>query len=50
MGQELRLQWTPNSGLKSEVVGKTINVYEVDETRALDRTVKMTTGICLVFG
>jgi hypothetical protein len=37
LGQELRLQWTPNSGPKSgEVNGTTICIYEADPTKALD--------------
>jgi hypothetical protein len=37
MGQELRLQWTPNDGPKSgEVVGTAIRIYETDPTKALD--------------
>lgn len=37
MGQELRLEWTPNNGPKSgEVTGETICIYEANEARALD--------------
>lgn len=37
MGQELKVKWTPNNGLKSgEVIGTTICIYEEDEKKALD--------------
>ena len=37
MGQELKLQWTPNTGSTSgEVIDGTIRIYEADETNALN--------------
>jgi len=37
MGQELKLEWTPNSGSKSgEVTGTTVRIYESDQNKALD--------------
>jgi hypothetical protein len=37
LGQELRLQWTPNDGSKSgEVIGSTIRIYETNKSEALD--------------
>ncbi len=37
MGQELRLEWTPNNGSRSgEVIGGTIKIYEADQEKALD--------------
>ena len=37
IGQELKLQWTPNNGPKSgEVTGGAIRIYEADQTKALD--------------
>ena len=37
LGQELKLEWTPNIGPKSgEVNGTTIRIYEADLKKALD--------------
>lgn len=37
MGQELKVQWTPNNGPKSgEVTGTTIRIYEAEPTKAMD--------------
>jgi hypothetical protein len=37
MGQELKVQWTPNNGSKSgEVTGTTIRIYEAEPTKAMD--------------
>jgi hypothetical protein len=38
MAQELRLEWVPdgNSKKSGEVLGRTIHIYEEDETKALD--------------
>jgi hypothetical protein len=37
MGHELRLEWTPNDGPNSgEVNGRTIRIYEADQSKALD--------------
>jgi hypothetical protein len=37
MGQELKLEWSPNNGPKSgEVTGTMIQIYEADLEKALD--------------
>jgi uncharacterized protein Smg (DUF494 family) len=37
MGEELRLEWSPNNGPKSgEVTGTTVRIYEEDEAKALE--------------